>query len=150
MLKSKIETIAENLMTIHPLLFKSLSKQMKARTSITPAGLFVLRGLKKNGILSMSLIGKYLSMPKPHITVIIDRLIEEGCVERQHDPDDRRIVNISITQKGLTDLEDINQVIAEELKTKLLVLNADELEQLSLSSQNVKDKLLYILSKEKV
>ena len=98
----------------------------------------------------MSLIGKYLSMPKPHITVIIDRLIEEGYVERQHDPDDRRIVNISITEKGLIDLDEINQVIAEELKVKLLVLDADELEQLSVSSQNVKDKLLYILSQEKV
>ena len=149
MSKTKIEMIAENLMTIHPLLFKGLSKPMKSKTSITPAGLFVLRGLQKNGILSMSQIGKYLSMPKPHITVIVDKLIEEGYVERQHDPGDRRIVNISITGKGSKDLEIINQVIAEELKEKLLVLNAEELEQLSSSSQNVKDMLLFILSKEK-
>lgn len=150
MSKSNIDIIAENLMTIHPLLFKSFSKPMRQQTPITPAGLFVLRSLKKNGIQSMSQIGKYLSMPKPHITVIVDKLIEEGYVERLDDPNDRRIVNIAITEKGLEDLEVFIQVLTENLKEKLLVLNSDEQEQLAVSSQNVKEMLLFISAKEKV
>ncbi|MEI8113124.1 MAG: MarR family transcriptional regulator [Bacteroidia bacterium] len=148
MLKLKIDQIAENLITIHPLLYKSISRPMRNQTSITPGGMFVLGSLKRHGILSMSDIGKCLSMPKPHITVIVDKLIEEGYVERQSDPKDRRIVNIHLTDKGLKDFEDIKQAVSENLKSKLVKLGEEELEQLSAASQKVKEILISILSKE--
>jgi DNA-binding MarR family transcriptional regulator len=148
MTKSKVEIIAENLMSIHPLLYKSISKPMRKNTSITPGGMYVLGSLKRNGILSMSDIGKCLSMPKPHVTVIVDRLIEEGYVERQNDPKDRRVINILLTEKGLKDFEEIKQNLSENLKEKLSLLNVEEQEQLSVSSQNVKEILISILAKE--
>ena len=148
MLKLKIDIIAENLISIHPLLYKSISKPLRTKTSVTPAGMFVMGRLKRHGMLSMSDIGKYLSMPKPHITVIVDRLIEEGYVERQSDPNDRRIVNILITEKGLRDFEQIKLVVSETLKSKLLLLSEDELEILATASQQVKEILISILSKE--
>jgi len=147
-MQSKIEIIAENLMTIHPLLFKSLSKPLRAKTSITPGGMFVLASLKRNGILSMSDIGKCLSMPKPHVTVIVDRLVEEEYVERHGDPHDRRIINIVITEKGLKDFEEIKLIISEDLKEKLHSLNGEQQDQLMLSSQNVKDLLISILAND--
>jgi DNA-binding MarR family transcriptional regulator len=110
--------------------------------------MFVLGRLKRHGMLSMSDIGKYLAMPKPHITVIVDRLIEEGYVERQSDPNDRRIVNILITESGLRDFEQIKLVVSETLKSKLLLLSEDELEILAIASQQVKEILISILSKE--
>ena len=148
MTKLKIDQIAENLITIHPLLYKSISKPLRNHTSITPGGMFVLGSLKRHGMLSMSDIGKCLSMPKPHITVIVDKLIEEGYVERQSDPKDRRIVNILLTDKGLADFEDIKKAVSENLKFKLQELNNQELEQLALASQQVKEILISILSKE--
>jgi len=148
MVKLKIDSIADNLLSIHPLLYKSISKPMRTQTSITPGGMFVLGSLKRNGMLSMSDIGKCLSMPKPHITVLVDKLIEEGYVERQSDPSDRRIVNILITPKGLKDFEEIKQAVSETLKSKLILLNEEELEVLSNASQHVKDILISILSKD--
>jgi len=96
----------------------------------------------------MSEIGKYLSMPKPHITVIVDKLIEDRYVERQSDPHDRRIVNIVITEKGLTYFTEIKLAISETLKSKLMLLSSDELDILETASQQVKDILIKILSKE--
>ena len=148
MVKLKIDIIAENLISIHPLLYKSISKPLRTKTSVTPAGMFVMGRLKRHGMLSMSDIGKYLAMPKPHITVIVDRLIEEGYVKRQSDPNDRRIVNILITEKGLRDFEQIKLVVSETLKSKLLLLSEDELEILATASQQVKEILISILSKE--
>lgn len=148
MLKSKVDIIAENLMSIHPLLYKSLSKPLRRNSCVTPGGLFVLGSLKRHGILSMSDIGKHLAMPKPHVTVIVDKLIDEGYVERQNDPNDRRIINILLTEKGKKDFEEIKLAISENLKEKLSSLNAEEQEQLSVSSQNVKDILISILAKE--
>jgi DNA-binding MarR family transcriptional regulator len=96
----------------------------------------------------MSDIGKCLSMPKPHVTVIVDKLIEEGYVERQSDPNDRRVVNILLTEKGLEDFENIKQEISENLKIKLSKLSEDEQEILADASQKVREILISILSKE--
>ena len=148
MTQLKIDLIAENLITIHPLLYKSISKPLRNQTSITPGGMFVMGSLKRYGMLSMSDIGKCLAMPKPHVTVIVDKLIEEGYVERKSDPKDRRIVNILITEIGLADFETIKQAVSENLKSKLLLLNEDELEILSSATQQVKEILISILSKE--
>ena len=148
-MKLKVDIIAENLLAIHPLLYKSISKPLKHKSSITPGGMFVLGILKRNGMLSMSDIGKCLSMPKPHVTVIIDRLIEEAFVVRQNDPNDRRIVNILLTDKGLSDFEEIKEALSLNLKSKLVLLSEDEQEQLSQASQQMKEILISILSKEK-
>jgi len=147
-MNQKIDLIAENLISIHPLLYKSISKPLRTKSSITPGGMFVMGSLKRYGILSMSDIGKCLSMPKPHITVIVDKLIEEGYVERLNDPKDRRIVNILITEKGLKDFEDIKKDISENLKIKLSALDEEEQRILATASQQVKDILISILSKE--
>ena len=96
----------------------------------------------------MSDIGKHLSMPKPHVTVIVDKLIDEGYVERQNDPNDRRIINILLTEKGKEDFEAMKQAISENLKEKLSLLNEEEQQRLSMASQSVKEILLTILSKE--
>ncbi|HEY3372903.1 MAG TPA: MarR family transcriptional regulator [Prolixibacteraceae bacterium] len=148
MTQLNIDLIAENLIAIHPLLFKSISRPLRLQTSITPGGMFVMSYLKQYGTLSMSDIGKCLAMPKPHITVIVDKLIEEGYVERQSDPTDRRIVNILITEKGTADFETIKQLVSENMKSKLLLLHEDELEILSVATQQVKDILISIRSRE--
>lgn len=144
----KIDLIADNLISIHPLLFKSISRPLRNQPSITPGGMYVLGSLKRNGTQSMSDIGKCLSMPKPHVTVIVDKLIEEGYVERQSDPNDRRVVNILITEKGLVDFENIKQEISENLKIKLSKLSDEELEILADASLKVREILISILSKE--
>ena len=121
---------------------------MKHQSSITPGGMFVLGSLKRNGTLSMSDIGKCLSMPKPHITVIVDKLIDEGYVERQSDPKDRRVVNILLTEKGLKNFEEIKLAISENLKVKLSTLSDEEQETLLIASQHVREILISILSRE--
>lgn len=148
-MKLNIDIIAENLLAIHPLLYKSISKPMKNKSSITPGGMFVMGILKRHGMLSMSDIGNYLSMPKPHVTVIIDRLIDEEYVLRQNDPNDRRVVNILLTEKGISDFEELKEALSINLKSKLVMLSEEELEQLSKASQQMKEILISILSKEK-
>jgi DNA-binding MarR family transcriptional regulator len=148
MIKSRIDIIADNLISIHPLLYKSISKPLRHQSSITPGGMFVLGSLKRHGTLSMSDIGKCLSMPKPHVTVIVDKLIDEGYVERQSDPKDRRIVNILLTEKGLADFESIKLAVSENLKIKLSELTNEQQEILVTASQQVREILITILSKE--
>ena len=146
--KPQIELIAENLITIHPLLYKSISRPVRSKTSVSPGGMFVLGCLKRHGIMSMSEIGKCLSMPKPHVTLIVDKLIDFGHVERLPDTKDRRIINISITKKGQTIFDSIRKTTSKNLKSKLLHLDEKELEILAIASEQVREILLTILSKK--
>ena len=148
-MKLNVDIIAENLLAIHPLLYKSISKPIKNKSSITPGSMFVMGILKRNGMLSMSEIGNCLSMPKPHVTVIIDRLIDEEYVLRQNDPHDRRVVNILLTEKGLVEFEELKEALSTNLKSKLNLLSEVEQEELSKASQKMKEILISILSKEK-
>ena len=72
-------------------------------------------------------------MPKPHVTAIIDRLIDAGYVERQSDPKDRRIINISLTPKGSKIFETTQKLVSKNLKSKLLLLSDVYLEKLSVA-----------------
>lgn len=146
--KSRIDKIAENLLTVHPMLYKSISKPMRTQTTITPGGMFVMGSLSRHGTLSMSDIGKCLSMPKPHVTVIVDKLIDEGFVLRQNDPSDRRVIKISLTEKGLTNFEAVKKSASKVLKSKLAQLSEDDLETLLQASAQVREILLKILSKK--
>jgi len=137
-----IDFVVENLISIHPLLSKVFNRSMRSKTNLNPGSLFVLGVLSRNGILSMSEIGCKLSMPKPHITGLVDKLIAENLVERLYDPKDRRIVNVHITEKGMLDFNAIKLEISQELRIKLQKLDADTLLTLSLASKQVKDILI--------
>lgn len=115
---------------------------MRSKTNLNPGSLFVLGVLSRNGILSMSEIGCKLSMPKPHITGLVDKLVAEDLVERLYDPKDRRIVNVHITEKGMLDFNAIKLEISQELRIKLQKLDAETLHTLSVATKQVKDILI--------
>jgi len=148
MAKTNIDRVVENLMTIQPLLYINLLKPVKTKTILPLGALFVISELKKHNELSMSEIGRRLSMPKPHVTGIVDKLIFEGFVERVSDPNDRRIVNIKITAKGTKNLFSIKKVISEDLRNRLSKLDEKKLEILSATSQQVKEILISIFNED--
>ena len=140
-----IDKIIENLISIHPLLSKTFSRALRIKTNLNPGSLYVLAVLTNHGKLSMSEIGCKLSMPKPHITSLVDKLIVEEMVERLFDPKDRRVVFVQITPKGVKDFNDIKSEISMELRGKLELLEASQLEAFSVAAQQVKDNLMTII-----
>lgn len=148
MTKTNIDKVAENLMAIQPLLYINLLKPVRTKTILPLGALFVISILKKHDALSMSEIGRRLSMPKPHVTGLVDKLIFEGFVERVSDPSDRRIVNIKLTAKGAKNLLSIKNIISEDLRKRLLKLDEKKLEILSESSQQVKEILISLFSED--
>jgi len=143
--QTNIDSVVDNLIHLQPLLYKNLLKPSKNTCPFSPGAIFVLWVLKKHNILSMSEIGRKLTMPKPHVTGLIDKLIIDDLVARINDPNDRRIVNIQITQKGIDTLVEIKNDISEDLRAKLLKLDAEKLQILSIASQQVKDILMFLI-----
>jgi DNA-binding MarR family transcriptional regulator len=141
---STISQVIENLISIHPLLSKSFTRAIRSKTNLTPGSLYVLGLLIRHGKLSMSEIGCRLAMQKPHVTLMVDKLITENLVERINDTADRRMVYIQVTKNGIQDFEYIKSTITEELRETLKQLDQDKLETLSTASGQVKDILMWL------
>jgi len=140
-----IDKIIENLIYLHPLLSKSLTRSIRAKTNMNPGSLYILGLLSKYDVLSMSEIGCKLAMPKPHVTAQVDKLIAEDMVERLFDKNDRRIVNIRFTEKGKEDFKAIKQEISKDMRERIEKLDEQKLTILSDSTQQVRDILSGIM-----
>ena len=143
--KKFVDSVIENLISIHPLLSKGFTRGLRAKTNLNPGSLYVLGVLARHGKMSMSEIGCRLSMPKSHITGLVDKLIADDLVERLYDPNDRRIINIQITDKGVDDFKAIKVEISQDLREKLQLLNEEQLQTLATASLQVKDVLIWML-----
>lgn len=140
-----IDKIIENLIYLHPLLSKSLTRSIKMKTNLNPGSLFILGLLSKYEMLSMSEIGCKLSIPKPHVTAQVDKLIAEEMVERIFDPNDRRIVNIRFTEKGKEDFKAIKQEISKDMRERIEKLDVERLKTLFDSTQQAREILSEIM-----
>jgi len=67
---------------------------------VSTAQLWVLMKLRYLGDLSMSGLAEMLGLGLPNVTGLVDRLEEHGLVERRRDPDDRRVVHVTLTAAG--------------------------------------------------
>jgi len=146
--KQHLDTIIDNIFSVNPIMFKSLIKLKQKKPHLTPGSHFLLMTLKKNGMLSMSVIGKILSMPKPNVTALVDKLITDKLIERLPDKQDRRIIHIQLKKKGNNLIEFMKKTMQENIKLKLMDLSDKELMLLSSSLQNVKNILSKITAND--
>ena len=89
----------------------------------------------------MSKIGNRIHISKSNMTSLIDKLAEKGLVERIPDKNDRRVINITITDKGNNLLKDWREKSNNEIKKNLSNLSEEDLEKLYDSVENIKDIL---------
>jgi len=87
---------------------------------------------------TMQEVARFLHVKAPTVTSIIIRLEREGLVSRMREKDDRRVVRITLTQRGL---ERMNKYIAEastameKVFTKMRVQDVETLARILRSLQ---------------
>ncbi len=79
---------------------------------------------------TMTQISKALSMSKPNVTTLINKLIEKGFAVRENDPDDRRVIHVSLTAAGNSILKKGKTAINKAITQKLDRLSEEQLELL--------------------
>ena len=90
----------------------------------------VLKLLEKKHQLYVTEFVDILSITKPQMTSLIDKLILMGYVNRTNDNDDRRKIYISLTKAGKNITSKINNAINNQLDNHLIKLSEKELEAL--------------------
>jgi DNA-binding MarR family transcriptional regulator len=60
-----------------------------------------LRFIQEKGTPTMSDIAEYLKIAPPSATALMNPFVKEGIIERVEDPEDRRRVRLSLSEKGI-------------------------------------------------
>jgi DNA-binding MarR family transcriptional regulator len=97
---------------------------------LTSGQLRLLFKLSRQGPTSMSGIGEWLGTSLSSVTGTVERLERHGLVERRHGADDRRIVEVHLSDRGRELVVDILGIRLESIRRLLGVLDPDELRDL--------------------
>jgi DNA-binding MarR family transcriptional regulator len=90
----------------------------------------ILRGAGPEGLPSLEIADRMITR-LPDITRLVDRLEAEQLVRRERSSEDRRVVRVKATQKGLDALAALDRPVSELHKAQLGHLSRAELEELS-------------------
>ena len=93
---------------------------------ITVEQFHLLRHIRR-GAHSVSDLADIGRISRPAISQSVDTLVNKGLVSRQQSTDDRRYVQLELTQEGTSLLEAIFGQTRQWMRTKLATLEADEL-----------------------
>jgi DNA-binding MarR family transcriptional regulator len=135
----KLESIADDILASFPILFRRVSKEKGHPSAKRPdQSLPVLGMLLHHGPMPMSEIGRRMGISKPYTTVLVDRLIKKGLVERVLDADDRRVVNIRIKTAGKETFKEFRKCAREIVMRNLSSLTSDDISAFYASMKTIR------------
>jgi DNA-binding MarR family transcriptional regulator len=132
------DRVADSLLALMPLYHRHILKSGPASSGIRIAQYRVLGLLMKSGPHSMSEIGRNLYISKPSMTTLADTLIENGWAERHHDPEDRRVINLTITPQGKKHLQQAFEIYRTDVRSLISRLDDRDLQHLSASLEDIR------------
>lgn len=96
---------------------------------ITPVQYGVWKCLWENGTMTPSQIAQELSIDTSTITGLLDRLESKGLLKRAPNPNDRRAIQISLTETGLELETPIEKLAGEAHNEVMSVFSKEEQQQ---------------------
>ncbi len=96
--------------------------------ALTPHQFMVLKTIADTNDCIMSDLSNKLGVTMGNMTGLVDRLIKEGHVTREHDSDDRRVVKVKLTSKGKDIAAKVGKIKKALLQDILKKLTEKEIE----------------------
>jgi DNA-binding MarR family transcriptional regulator len=112
-----------------------------SRYGLTSEQLQVLASIKSRGPLRPSDLASILERTPNSMSMLIDRMVKAGLVRRTRDRKDRRVVTVSLTEKGKTAVEPAVPAGWEFAHEVLSTLSDDEQRDLASLLERVKCEL---------
>ncbi len=137
--------IANEISTLIPRLMTTVRTSSLSKLNISSAQIIILVTIRTHGQCKIKSVAKERGISPPTATGLIDRLVRSGHVRRSPDPEDRRVVMVSLTKKGENMVENYLGTIRDVWKNILARLTAEEqkqylriLKKIAGNSENVK------------
>jgi DNA-binding MarR family transcriptional regulator len=128
----RFELFSDTVYTLIPLLKKHFllaPEVIDEGGSLTKTHLPLIFLLHSSGALTMSEAARRTGFSKPNMTIQVDRLVEEGLIERQSGSGDRRVISIRLTNKGLELVQRLKGMMKEKAWKLFSALSDDTLER---------------------
>jgi DNA-binding MarR family transcriptional regulator len=106
------------------------NKELNKKYQVSAPQLSSLLSLYENGPLPPSQIAKYIMVNSSTVTGIIDRLEQKGLVQRSRISTDRRVITVTLTDKGRELAENAPPPIQEKIVDGLQKLPPNEIEKI--------------------
>jgi DNA-binding MarR family transcriptional regulator len=90
----------------------------------------ILYLLKLEGSKKVSQLAEVLSLTSSAVTGITDQLLKEGYIEKERAENDRRVVNISLSDKGYSTIEEKQKKQKEIMNTYFHMLAEEDIQHL--------------------
>lgn len=147
MRKDILERVAIDLLSIPPLIFRQIRRNLIKTTlagidaGITPHHFEIIRLLEKEGKLHVAEIGDRLQIARAQMTKLIDKLVDLKLVERRTDVADRRTATITLSTHGKAVLEEHKTSIMNAIRETMKQLSDEDLKDLSDTLRKLQDTL---------
>jgi MarR family 2-MHQ and catechol resistance regulon transcriptional repressor len=152
MTRNALERAAKDLLQIPPLIFRSVRRAIAMTTvidtdldlNVSHQQFEVIVLLDEEGTLQVAEIGRRLQIAKAQMTQVMDKLSDLGLIERKTNPEDRRAINVSLSERGRTVLEANKVRLRNAVKETMEALSDEDLAELSASLRRVQDIMALI------
>ena len=127
---------------------RRLAKEQCARHGITATQLNVLKLLETVGDLSLSELSQRMAATNSTITGIVERMVEAKLIAREQSTEDRRVWKIRLLPEGKALARKVQVAPWELLRSAVMQLPPDELEQLIATLLKVVDHIEATVDKD--
>lgn len=127
---------AADVMTVVPAMTRFLRASIRHQGQpqcLSLSQLRVLYFLQRRSPSCLSAVADYLDVTRPTMSVMIERLVQRGLVQRTNDPLERRRIALSLTPQGKTELDQVYNATLLTVADRLQGLSEPELVQISAS-----------------
>jgi DNA-binding MarR family transcriptional regulator len=130
--EAQIDYVAAQLLPRAALLTRLLIRELDADVSRSEAG--VLNTLS-GGPRRITELAELEGLAQPTMTLLVTRLERQGLVRRDRDPDDGRVVLVSLTEAGADAIEAFRALASVALREYLIDMTEDEIASLRAATE---------------
>ena len=116
---------------------RALHSEIETKFGITIAEWRVLLSLKSEKGISAAEITNRWAMEKMAVNRAIQRLVDNGCINRQRDPYDRRSYQLTLTAKGRKMHEKISPTANKRYDELMSAIDSDETDAMVRALQKI-------------
>jgi len=136
-----IDEIIDGLFSVLPVFRKKVQRigdEILKDQEISRAHFQIMKQLRRSGPCTMTELGKMLSVSKPNITKLVDKLFELDFIKRKSDDNDRRLTYIALTEQGQDYAEKILGIMKATLSNNMQKFTEDDLTLFKDTMNNMK------------
>ena len=127
-----IDSILDSMAQVLPLFHRKLLRMDLGGVSGDLSRLhFGIMEILSERDMTVTELARMTNMSKPQMTAAIDKLVKLDVLERHPDENDRRVINMVLTEHGRTLLREVRRKIKQSIRKTLSSLTPEELAQMS-------------------